>query len=72
MHAFSKRFGTGKYVKWEIKKGRLFSEIHSIALRMMRATSRMFEEYQASAYFSWYTDSGFSRTPILDQIKSGC
>lgn len=68
MHAFSKRFGTGKYVKWEIKKGRSVSEINSIALGMMMTTARMFEEYQASVFFSWYTDSGFSCEDLTSDL----
>ena len=52
MHVFSKRFGTGKYFKWEIKKSRSVSEILSITLGMMMAAARMFEEYHISAFFS--------------------
>ncbi|MFE8102520.1 hypothetical protein RBA71_13635 [Brenneria goodwinii] len=68
MHAFSKRFGTGKYVKWEIKKGRTVNEIHSIALGMMMMTARVFEGYQASPFFSWYTDSGFSGEDLTSDL----
>ncbi|EPK6623488.1 hypothetical protein RKK60_000909 [Enterobacter hormaechei] len=60
--------GTGKFVRWEIKRGRSMSEINSIALAMMMDTARNFENYQSRAFFSWYTDSGFSGEDLVSDL----
>lgn len=61
-------FGTGKFVRWEIKHGRSMSEINSIALAMMMDAARNFEHYQSRAFFSWYTDSGFSGEDLVSDL----
>jgi hypothetical protein len=60
MHINKKMLGTGKFVKWEIKKGLTVEEIHSITLAMMLTTASLFEAYQSQWFFNWHTDSGYS------------
>lgn len=68
MHVSQKRLGTGKFVKWEMKKGLSIDEIHSIALAMMLSTARLFEDYQSQWFFSWHTDSGFSGEDLTSDL----
>ncbi|MFE8100850.1 DUF4056 domain-containing protein [Brenneria goodwinii] len=58
--------GTGRFVEWEIKRGRTNSEIESIALAMMMHTSYNFEYWQT--HFSWFTDSGYSAEDLISNL----
>lgn len=68
MYIRRKKFGTGKFVCWEIKKGLSLEEIHSIALSMMLSTAQLFEDYQSQWFFSWHTDSGFSGEDLTSDL----
>jgi len=68
MYVSGRRFGTGKFVRWDIKRGRTEKEIHRIALAMMMQTARKFEDYQSQWYFNWYTDSGFSGEDLTSDL----
>ncbi|MDU5782106.1 MAG: hypothetical protein E6Z83_15070 [Pantoea sp.] len=59
-------FNTGRYVEWEVKKGRTRREIDSIALAMMMHTASLFEHWQTR--FSWVTDSGFSAEDLVSDL----
>ncbi|MFJ5358262.1 hypothetical protein AB6D37_12185 [Pectobacterium brasiliense] len=60
--------GTAKYSLWKIRRGRLLSERHSIALAMMMRTGIAFEGMQDSWPFSWATDSGFSGEDLVSDL----
>ncbi len=64
----AKFLATGRYVRWNIKKGRTQDDINSIALAMMMRTACLFEEWQAKPWFSWYTDSGFSGEDLVSDL----
>lgn len=68
MRAFGSRIGTGKFICWEVKRGRSQREIYSIMLAMMMQTARLFENYQSQWFFSWYTDSGFSGEDLASDL----
>ena len=68
MYILGRVFGTGKFIRWDIKRGRSVKEIHSIALAMMMHTARMFEDYQSQWYFNWYSDSGFSGEDLTSDL----
>lgn len=68
MYAFEKKIGTGKFIRWQIKKGLSLDEIHSIVLSMMFACSATFENYQSQWFFSWHTDSGFSGEDLTSDL----
>lgn len=59
-------FTTGRFVEWEVKRGRSCSEIASIALAIMMHTAYMFETWQT--HFSWVTDSGFSAEDLVSDL----
>ncbi|QKJ85271.1 hypothetical protein PMPD1_0290 [Paramixta manurensis] len=61
-------FGTGRHIRWNIKRGRSLSERHSIALAMMMQTASLFESWQSMPWFSWYTDSGFSAEDMVSDL----
>ncbi|NEG63545.1 hypothetical protein GQQ23_14525 [Pantoea agglomerans] len=62
------KFGTGRYIRWNIKRGRSQHEIHSILLAMLMRTAVLFENWQAQSWFSWYTDSGFSGEDLVSDL----
>lgn len=59
---------TGRYIRWNIKKGRTLDEIYSIALAMMMRTACLFEDWQAKPWFSWSTDSSFSGEDLISDL----
>ncbi|MCR0998779.1 hypothetical protein I6G37_09280 [Serratia rubidaea] len=59
---------TGRYIRWNIKRGRTPDEIHSIMLAMLMRTAYLFESWQAQPWFSWYTDSGFSGEDLVSDL----
>lgn len=63
-----KLLGTGKLIRWEIKKGLSLDEIHSVAISMMLTTASLFENYQSQRFFSWHTDSGFSGEDLTSDL----
>lgn len=63
-----KQFGTGKYTRWQIKKGLSIPQIHSIALMIMMSTAGSFEAWQSRWFFNWYTDSGFSGEDLTSDL----
>ncbi|MGL4723948.1 MAG: hypothetical protein ACRCWW_05505 [Scandinavium sp.] len=68
MRMYQRKLGTGKFVRWRIKKGLSLTEIHSVALAMMFSCAGIFENYQARWFFSWYTDSGFSGEDLTSDL----
>ncbi|MDX6018868.1 hypothetical protein SIL08_00970 [Scandinavium sp. V105_16] len=68
MYVLDHSAGTGKFIRWKIKKGLSLNEIHSIALSMMFACAAKFESYQSQWFFSWYTDSGFSGEDLSSDL----
>nr|WP_310615881.1 DUF4056 domain-containing protein [Pantoea cypripedii] len=62
----SRFIGTGRFVEWEIQRGRTTAEIYSIALAMMMHTAHAFEHWQT--YFNWATDSGFSAEDLVSNL----
>lgn len=68
MHIYRRTVGTGKFVRWQIKKGLSIDEMYSIALSMMLTTGRLFEDYQSQWFFSWHTDSGFSGEDLTSDL----
>lgn len=62
------RISTGRYVRWNIKKGRSLREQHSIMLAMLLQTARAFENWQSQHFFNWYTDSGFSGEDLVSDL----
>ncbi|QKJ88873.1 hypothetical protein PMPD1_3964 [Paramixta manurensis] len=62
------RISTGRYVRWNIKRGRSLSERHSIMLAMLMQTARAFENWQDMSFFSWFTDSGFSGEELVSDL----
>ncbi|MCX8959441.1 hypothetical protein [Erwinia psidii] len=62
------KFATGRYIGWNIKRGRSQHEIHSILLAMVMRTAVLFENWQAQPWFSWYTDSGFSGEDLVSDL----
>ncbi len=66
--SINKRYGTGKFTRWKIKKGLSVPEIHSIALAVLMNTAGLFEEYQSRWFFNWYTDSGFSGEDLTSDL----
>lgn len=65
---FGARFGTGKFARWKIKRGRNSDDINRIMLAMMMNTASRFERLQSFRAFSWYTDSGFSGEDLVSDL----
>lgn len=58
----------GKFITWNVKRGRSHGERKSIALAMMMTLAKKFEGLQASFPINLVTDSGFSGEDLVSDL----
>ncbi|MBA0195887.1 hypothetical protein H4F51_07420 [Pectobacterium brasiliense] len=62
------KYGTSKTTRWKIRKGLSSHDKKRVALTIIMYTSHLFESYQGSPLFSWYSDSGYSGEDLVSNL----